>query len=132
MKPLYATIHSFGVIVNPGGAVPLVLNRLGVDVIIITASIGNAGIIYVGGPTCTPVSGQELDAGKGILLTAAGSFAFQEMMESALGSGLNLNMRGAYAPIQGPPVLIAVDQIFVTASIAAQNLRCLYLLPVHI
>lgn len=132
MRALYSVPQTFNVVVNPGPAVPIARNRIGVETVILTASIGNFGLIYVGGPTCDVASGQELDGGRGILLTASGSMAYQESMESMLGSGPNLNMRGAYAPgAQSPLVLIQLDHIYVTASLAAQNLRVLFMVPVR-
>lgn len=132
MKTLYSEPHSFGVLVNPGNAVPLRPARLGVAAIILTAGIGNGGIIYVGGTECDLTNGQELDPGKGILLTPSSDFAYLEMMEAALGSGLNFNTLGAYRQKQGPNVLLPLNSIYVTSSMAAQQLRCLYFLPVTI
>lgn len=131
LRKVYSIPHSFNLVVNPGRAVPISPDRTGVEVVILVATIANLGIIYVGGQECNAQSGLELDGGRGVLFAATSSFGYQEAMASALGTGLRFNTMGAPRPEYGNvPALVPLNQIFVTASIAAQGLRVMYMLPV--
>ena len=144
---VYTMPHSFGVTVNTGAAVPLRQDRTGVEILIAVASIGNAGIIYFGGPECDAASGIELDGGRGILVSiTAGRMNYQEFMAGQLGAGLMtridtltpavqqqvMSEYGALATRPRPSLVIPLNQLFVTASAVGQTLRCLYMLPARI
>lgn len=129
MKSVLSVPHSFNVTVNPGPAVPLTTNKTPVEILIVVATIANLGIVYIGGQECNAQSGLELDGGRGVLFASTSSFGYQEYMSSALGTGLNFRTIPGMEPGQ-ISALIPMNQIFVTSSIAAQTLRCMFMLPV--
>lgn len=131
MKSVLSVPHSFNVTVNPGAAVPLTVNKTPVEILIAVATIANAGIIYIGGQECNAFSGIELDGGRGILFAATTAFGYQEYLQAAMGTGLNLRTFGAPSP-ESVPALIPMNQIFVTASAPGQTLRCVFMLPVKV
>jgi hypothetical protein len=124
---IYTMPHCLPAIIVGLAPIPLTRDRIVCELFIAQATIANGGIIYIGGPEVSVLSGIELDGGRGILIAAGGApaSAQQNFMRTAAMQGM-ISAQGA-AP--APRVVISLNQIWVVANLANQGLRVLYMLP---
>jgi hypothetical protein len=124
---IYTMPHCLPSIIVGIVPIPLTTDRIVCELFIAQATIANGGIIYIGGPEVSLLSGIELDGGRGILIAAGGppSGAQEDLMRTAAMQGM-ISGQGA-----GPSsrVVIPLNQIWVVANLVNQGLRVLYMLP---
>jgi len=125
------------------GIIPVSPARLAVSLVILQASIANAGVICIGGPMVTTATGLELDPGRGILFAGGEPTDLQkQMMLGGMGASMFQQYYGAMQPSEresiwsrlrsrrGPVSVIDLNsQLFVVATALNQGLRILYVTP---
>jgi hypothetical protein len=136
----YLRIHNLAQITVGVLPMPLIPGRLSVTLVLCQATIGNAGIIYIGGPETSAANGIELDGGRGVLFTAGpGGLTPQQLMLGGMGFSILQRYEELTPPDQSmvrsmvggeeKRTVINLHDVWAVASIPAQTMRILYMLP---
>jgi hypothetical protein len=120
------------VLTLPPILVPLVPTRLTPKptpcfLVQLQATISNAGIIYWGGSNLTATAGQELDGGRGQIL----STDFNPIQKETGSIGMSNMRRTTDSSIPKNFMLLDLYDIWIMASIDSQTLRVMYMVPVR-
>ena len=123
----YVMVQTLPPILVPLVATRLTPKRTPCFFVQIQASIANTGIIYYGGPNVTVLAGQELDGGRGQII----STDFNPIQKQFGGTGFSNMWQTTDAGVPLDYMLLDMYDIWIMASVDSQTLRVMYMVPVR-